>query len=221
MPRLSRLRRLTSPWAEPVETAKKKKAKKRRAANPLRSRRERIKSSSGTRPRGRPPQWGGPPPPPQWGATLCHDEADGRQAWLGSRGPSTPVQARCFSLLSPHRPPTSTPYPGLPGPRYGSQGKRLITLPMGPPPPPARERDYADPLLSVSSDSDWSSIPESSATNADVWSVSSTAPTGEFYSVPADPAADQPQGSRLFRADAAPSPGFPLTAVLSGVGQDC
>ena len=53
--RLSRLRRLTSPWAEPVETAKKKKAKKRRAANPLRSRRERIKSSSGTRPRGRPP----------------------------------------------------------------------------------------------------------------------------------------------------------------------
>ena len=35
---------------------------------------------------------------------------------------------------------------------------------------------------------------------------------GEFYSVPADPAASQPQGSRLFCADAAPSPGIPLTA---------
>ena len=31
-------------------------------------------------------------------------------------------------------------------------------------------------------------------------------------SVPADPAASQPQGSRLFRADAAPFPGIPLTA---------
>ena len=35
---------------------------------------------------------------------------------------------------------------------------------------------------------------------------------GEFYSVPADPATDQARGSRLFRTDAAPSPGIPLTA---------
>ena len=130
------------------------------------------------------------------------------------------IQAWCFSLLSPHRPPLVPPTPAYHGPRYGSRGKRLSPCRWGHLLPP-RERDYADPLLSVSSDSDWSSIPESSATNADVWSVSSTAPTGEFYSVPADPAFDQPQGSRLFRADAAPSPGFPLTAVLSGVGQDC
>ena len=113
---------------------------------------------------------------------------------------------------------------------------------MGPPPPPDRERDYADPLLSVSSESDWSSLPESSATDADVWSVTSTAPAlseaeappalrhlseeaetlllrylGEFYSVPADPAAGQPQGSRLFRADVAPSPGIPLTADFKAV----
>ena len=130
------------------------------------------------------------------------------------------IQAWCFSLLSPHRPPLVPPTPAYHGPAVRVSGEETFTLPMGPPPPP-RERDYADPLLSVSSDSDWSSIPESSATNADVWSASSTAPTGEFYSVPADPAFDQPQGSRLFRADAAPSPGFPLTAVLSGVGQDC
>ena len=85
-----------------------------------------------------------------------------------------------------------------------------------------------DPLLSVLPDSDWSPLPESSATDADVWSVTSTAPAlseaeappalphlseeaealllrylGELCSVPADPADSQPQGSRLFRADAA------------------
>ena len=78
--------------------------------------------------------------------------------------------------------------------------------------------------------------PTSSDMDAEVWSVTSTAPTlseveapqafhlseeaealllrylGDFYSVPADPVADHPQGSRLFRADAGPSPGIPLTA---------
>ena len=96
--------------------------------------------------------------------------------------------------------------------------------------------------MSVSPNSDWSPLPESSTTDADVWSVTSTAPAlseaeappalrhlseeaealllrylGELYSVPADPAASQPQGSRLFRANAAPFPGIPLTADFKAV----
>ena len=44
--------------------------------------------------------------------------------------------------------------------------------PMGPPPLPVREREYVDPLSALT-ESDWSSLPGSSATEADVWSVTS------------------------------------------------
>ena len=47
--------------------------------------------------------------------------------------------------------------------------------PMGPPPLPVREREYVDPLSALT-ESDWSSLPGSSATEADVWSVTSAAP---------------------------------------------
>ena len=83
--RLSRLRRLTSPWAEPVETAKKKKAKKRRAANPSTLKKREDKKQFGYTPKG------AAPPMRRNSLPFCHDEAHGRQAWLGSRGPSTPV----------------------------------------------------------------------------------------------------------------------------------
>ena len=46
---------------------------------------------------------------------------------------------------------------------------------MGPPPLPVREREYVDPLSALT-ESDWSSLPGSSATEADVWSVTSAAP---------------------------------------------
>ena len=168
-------------------------------------------------------------------------------------GWSVEDQARPFgpdALASapPTAPPPAYPDPGMgrisrvPAALGAPPGEESFTLPIGPPPPPARERDPADPLLSVSPDSDWSPLPKSSATDADVWSVTSTAPAlseaeappalrhlseeaeallpcylGDLYSVPADPAASQPQGSRLFRADAAPSPGIPLTADFKAV----
>ena len=171
-------------------------------------------------------------------------------------GWSVEDQARQFgpdALASapPTAPPPAPPSPAYPGTGRISRapaalgapsGEESFTLPMGPPPPPDRERDSADPLLSVSPDSDWCPLPKSSATDADVWSVTSTAPAlseaeappalrhlseeaealllrylGELYSVPADPAASQPQGSRLFRADAAPFPGIPLTADFKAV----
>ena len=106
---------------------------------------------------------------------------------------------------------------------------------VGPPLLPTREQGFPDTLMDRPSESDWSSLPGSSPSEADTWSVLSAAPSeaeaptalrhlseeaealllrylGEFYSVPADPAATQPQDSRLFRTDAAPSPGIPLTA---------
>ena len=163
---------------------------------------------------------------------------------------ANPIQTSGQSQAAP---PLAPPTPAYPAPGTGlisrapaalgaPPGEESFTLPMGPPPPPDRERDYADPLLSVSPNSDWSPLPESSATDADVWSVTSTAPAlseaeappalrhlseeaealllrylGELYSVPADPAASQPQGSRLFRADAAQFPGIPLTADFKAV----
>ena len=83
--------------------------------------------------------------------------------------PSTPVRARCFTLHSPHRAPTGAPYPGLgmshisraPAALGAPPGEESFALPMGPPPAPARERGYTDPLSALSSDSDWSSLPES------------------------------------------------------------
>ena len=53
--------------------------------------------------------------------------------------------------------------------------------PMGPPPLPVREREYVDPLSALT-ESDWSSLPGSSATEADVWSVTSAAPPPPLWS---------------------------------------
>ena len=85
--------------------------------------------------------------------------------------PSTPVRARCFTLHSPHRAPTGAPYPGLPGPGYeshqsGTSGAGRPTRggvfrPANGAASPARERVCRTPLSALSSDSDWSSLPES------------------------------------------------------------
>ena len=87
--------------------------------------------------------------------------------------PSTPVRARCFTLHSPHRAPTGAPYPGLPGPGYeshqsGTSGAgrptrggvfRPANGAASSPRPGARL--YGPSAGSGSSDSDWSSLPES------------------------------------------------------------
>ena len=66
--------------------------------------------------------------------------------------------------------------------------------PMGPPPLPVREREYVDPLSALT-ESDWSSLPGSSATEADVWSVTSAAPPppSEAEAPPGYPAHGGPQ----------------------------
>ena len=120
-------------------------------------------------------------------------------------------------MLFPPLPPPAPHTPAYPVPG------------MGPPPPPAWERGYADLLSALMFESDWSSLPESSASDADVWSVASTAPAlseaeappalhhlseeaeallrylGEFYSVPADPAATSPRAAD-FSAPTRPRP---------------
>ena len=49
------------------------------------------------------------------------------------------IQAWCFSLLSPHRPPLVPPTPAYHGPRYGSRGKRLSPCRWGRLLPPGSE----------------------------------------------------------------------------------
>ena len=265
VPRLSRLHRLASPWLSPPRPRRKRKRRQRRSelqtpypsfpyqpGNPLmgggggggaplkRKKLKKTKKLAGSKSQGN-----DPPNEAQLFAMM--------RLMAAKHGWSVEDQARPFGPYAlPSTPPTAPPpaphtpaYP-VPGMSHISRalaalgappGEESFALPMGPPPPPAREQGYTDPLSALSSKSDWSSLPESSASDADVWSVTSTAPAlseaeappalrhlseeaeapllrylGEFYSVPADPAASQPQGSRLFRADAAPSPGIPLTA---------
>ena len=225
------------PTAEPVDTPKKEK--KRRAADPipeLPPAGKKQKKRKGKKQSGSATQGGGPPNEAQLLAMMKLMAE--KHGWMVDDSPSLPTSPP----LVPPTPAYPARGTGIisraPAALGAPPGEETFTLPMGPPPPPpAREREYVDPISSASSESDWSLTPDPSATDVDGGSVTSTAPTlsemeappalrhlseeaealllrylGEFYSVPADPAADQPQGSRLFRADAAPSPGIPLTA---------
>ena len=87
------------------------------------------------------------------------------------------AQARPFGPDAlPSTPPTAPPqaphtpaYPVLgmshisraPAALGAPPGEESFALTMGPPPAPTRERSYTDPLSALSSDSDWSSLPES------------------------------------------------------------
>ena len=119
------------------------------------------------------------------------------QAWLVYRGPGSPYRARCLALRLSHHAITGAPYPGLYGSGYeslqpGTSGAPVPPLgeesfpPMGPPPLPVWEREYVDPLSALT-ESDWSSLPGSSATEADVWSVTSAAPPSEAEAPPGYP----------------------------------
>ena len=111
------------PMAEPVETAKKKKkkAKKRRAANPLPElppAGKKLKKRKGKKQFGSTTQGDDPPNEAQLFAMMKLMAA--KHGWAVEDQAPQFEPGALASRLSPHRPPTSTPYPGLPGPRYGS-----------------------------------------------------------------------------------------------------
>ena len=241
--------------AEPAETAKrkKKKAKKRRAADPLPElppAGKKLKKKKGKKQFqfGSTTQGDGPPPPPNEAQLFAMMKLMAAKHDWSVEDQARQFRARCFSLLSPHRPPTGAPYPGLHGPGYGSHQSGTSGAGR-----PTRGRVFHPADGAASSPRPGARLCGPSVVgfvrfrlvlsprivhhgrgrvvgylHAPALSESEAPPAlrhlreeaealllrylGEFYSVPADPAAGQPKGSRLFRADAAPSPGIPLTA---------
>ena len=137
----------------------------------------------------------------------------------------------------PYSIPSTGPAAQAPAALGAPPGEETFPRSMRPPPLSTWEREESDTQYMVSSDSDFPSPSGSSATESDMFSVGSSAPSyvepelptamshlseetealllrylGEFYAVTPDQASSQPQGSRLFRTETSPSPGIPLTA---------